>query len=126
VWISNRDETLIVDVALAAEYRDLLNHSGKYENVKIEHHPLISLTPDTPVDRIIGQYVKARGCFKNSRKAFVAAGKVFPCGGYAPYNGEKADTFEVIGYFYEFDDGHRCVPKLHIIDYKQIYEEQKP
>jgi hypothetical protein len=111
--ISPESNALVVDVQLSGEHQDLMNQSGRYGNVTIEHPPIVPLAADTPVGRIDGKYVRARGRFRDKDCRFEAAGRSFPCYG-APYGCKDSAVYEVIGVFHSRDACGRDEPQLEI------------
>jgi hypothetical protein len=123
LMISPESKTLIVDAQLSQKSQDcdLMNQSGVYENVTIDRPAIIALAADTPIDRIDGEFVRARGHFLDKESRFEAAGMSFReyC---APYGCKVGDLYEVIGVFHARDVCGRDEPQLNIITMRKIDE----
>lgn len=123
IWFSEEDRTLIVDVEYKEEYRHLLNHSGTYRNITVNRPTIIVLTKDTPIERIDGRHVRARGTFAESGNYFQAAGKTFYT--YCSYRSDKLVAYEVIGIVHSPDPNAynpiaKKLPCLGIITWKAM------
>jgi hypothetical protein len=125
IWISEKTNTLIVDVVLNEASKGLMNQSGEYKNINIEHPPVIPLAIDTPINSLDGQYVRARGHFIEKEDRFEAAGRSFT-DSYAPQGCKETDLFEVIGIVHTYDWRQRGEPHLQIFTCKKIIEKQEP
>jgi hypothetical protein len=121
LWISEANQTLIVDAELSKKSNGLMNHSGRYGHVTVEHPSIVSLTIDTPTESVDGRYVRARGHFDEEKFRFEAAGRSFPSYS-APYGCKQTDSYEVVGLFHARDACHREEPQLDIITIKKINE----
>jgi len=118
IWISEESRTLLVDVELRKEYRELMNQSGTYKNIEVYRPKIIVLTENTPIGDVDGCYVRARGTFNEDGNYFRSAGKAFYA--YWSHAHDKSATYEVIGIIHTRDPDGKNRLYLNIISWKKV------